>query len=317
MKYAFIVNPASGQGKKKALIEELKEFIEASSKDIKLYYTAGEKDATVLAGAIAKEAGDEQVVIFACGGDGTIQEVANGIVGHNNAVLGVIPVGSGNDFVRTLGGGLDEGQKFLDLDRQVNGEMIKADLIKMSYVENGETVDKYIVNGINIGFDGNAAITAHKAKNYPLISGTMSYIVGVAVNLAGKKGENLRITADGREVHVGPLLLATLGNGAFCGGGFESCPYADIYDGLGELLIVNDIKRREFIHLVPKYKAGKIFEVPGIEKLTKYARAEVITIEPLAAPTMQFVADGEIYETGAIKLEMVKQAIWVMLPAED
>ncbi|MBQ0004837.1 MAG: hypothetical protein KBS68_03120, partial [Clostridiales bacterium] len=193
MKYAFIVNPASGQGKKKDLVAQLNELVESSSKDIKVYYTAGEKDATVLADAIAREAGDEQVVIFACGGDGTIQEVANGIVGNDNAVLGVVPVGSGNDFVRTLGGGLDEGQKFLDLDRQINGEMIKADLLKMSYIENGETVEKYIVNGINIGFDGNAAITASKAKSYPFISGTMSYIVGVLVNLAAKKGENLRI----------------------------------------------------------------------------------------------------------------------------
>lgn len=318
MKYAFIINPASGKSKdKEGLLDQINELIESSSRDVKLYYTEGEKDATVLADAIAKEAGEEQVVIFACGGDGTVQEVANGIAGNENAVLGVIPVGSGNDFVRTLGGGVNAGEKFLDLERQINGEMIKMDLIRMSYMKDDEMVSLYVVNGLNIGFDGNSAILAHDLKSKGIIKGPMSYIVAVLVNLIGKKGGNLRVTADGREMHAGPLLLTTIGNGGFCGGGFESCPYADIYDGLAEVLVVDDIKRRQFIHIVPKYKKGEIFEVEGIEKLTKYCRARELCIEPLDAHTMHFVADGEVYETGAIKLEMVKQAIWVMVPAEN
>ena len=109
MKYAFIVNPASGKGSKDSIVQKIKDIMEASSKDVSIYYTRGEKDATVLADMIATEAGDEQVVIFACGGDGTINEVANGIIGHENAVLGVVPVGSGNDYVRELGGGMNGG----------------------------------------------------------------------------------------------------------------------------------------------------------------------------------------------------------------
>lgn len=316
MKYAFIVNPVSGKGGKDNIVNKINEIIESSSKDVKLYYTRGPKDATVLADMIASEAGDEQVVIFACGGDGTVNEVANGLVGHENAVLGVVPVGSGNDLVRELGGGMNEGEKFLDLDRQLNGEIMKMDLIKLSYMKDNNEVCTYVVNGINIGFDGHTAILANYLKSRSILPGQMSYIGALVANLITKKGESLRVTADGDEIHNGPLLLTTAANGGFCGGGFNSCPHADLYDGLLELLIVRDIKRREFLGLVPKYKAGKILEVPGVERFIKYTQAKEIIFEPVAAPTMKFVGDGELFECGALKVETAKQAIWVNLPGE-
>jgi len=316
VKYAFIVNPASGQGKQDNLIKKIDALIEGDSHDVKLFYTRGEKDGTILADMIARDAGDEQVCVFACGGDGTINEVVNGLVGHKNAVFGVVPVGSGNDFVRALGGGADAAQKFLDLDRQINGEVLKADVMKLTYMKNDQQVVNYAINGINIGFDGNTAILAHDLKELPLISGSLSYLAAVAVNLIGKKGQSLRITADGEEFHTGPLLLATFANGGFCGGGVESCPYADLYDGWGELLMFKNVSRTKFISMFPMYKKGKIFDVKGIENLAKYRRAKEVFIEPMMGPTMKFVADGEIFETGALKVEMLEKALWVMVPEE-
>lgn len=316
MKYAFIVNPASGKGDKNDIVSNIKDIMEASSKDIAIYYTRGVKDATVLADAIAREAGDEQVVIFACGGDGTVNEVANGIIGHDNAVLGVIPVGSGNDLVRELGGGMNEGVKFLDLERQINGEFMKMDLIRITYMNGDVEIVSHVVNGINIGFDGNTAILANDYKTR-FKSGSVAYIMALLSCLIKKKGETLRITADGEEFHAGELLLTTVANGGYCGGGFNSCPYADLYDGVLELLLVKDIRRIDFIGLAPKYKAGRIFEVKNVDKLVKYRQAKEIIIEPMAAPTMKFAGDGEIYETGKLKIEVAKQAIWVNLPAEE
>lgn len=317
MKYAFIINPASGHGKyEKELMGQIEALIEAGDKDVKIYYTEGEKDATVLADAIAKAAGDEDVVVFACGGDGTIHEVANGLVGNDNAILAVVPVGSGNDYVRALGGGGKKDAKFLDMNCQMNGEVSKSDLIKMTYMNGDEEVTRYTVNGLNIGFDGNAAMLSSELRKNPMINGTFSYVLAVVALIARKEGGNVKITVDGTEFYEGPMLLTTIGNGGFCGGGFESCPYADIGDGLAEVFTVRDIKRRDFVKLVPKYKVGKIFEVKDIEKFTKYTRAKEIVIEPLEAETMKFVADGEFYETGVLKLEMVQHAINVMVPEE-
>ncbi len=202
MKYAFIVNPVSGQGKHdRGIAADIEELIKGNpNRDIKLYYTRGETDATYLSGLL--------------------------VYGHDNAVLGVVPVGSGNDFVRQLGINKGSGKRYLNLPEQLDGMVTKMDLIRMSWIEKGEEKTRFITNGINIGFDGNTAILAHSLKRLPLVSGTGSYLMAVAANLAGKKGQKLRITADGKNFHTGKLLLATAANGGFCGGGVQSCPNA-------------------------------------------------------------------------------------------
>lgn len=317
MRYAFIVNPASGQGKKGwNVVSEIDALIKGNpNKDIKLYYTRGVKDATYLAGLLADEAdmAGEDIVLFACGGDGTIQEVANGIYGHENAILGVVPVGSGNDLVRQLGRDRNSRERYRRLPDQLDGMITRMDLIRMSWIEKGEEKTCMITNGINIGFDGNTAILAHDLKKLPLVSGAGSYLLAVVANLAAKKGQKLRITADGKNFHTGKLLLATAANGGFCGGGVQSCPNADLYDGLIELLAIKDLPRKRFIALFPKYKAGKIFSVKGIEDIASYTQAKNILIEPMMGPTMKFVGDGEIFETGALRIDVVPKAIRVLV----
>lgn len=317
MKYAFIVNPASGQGKHDIdLVPQIEELIKGNpNREIKIYYTRGEKDATVLADIIAEEAAVEKkdVVVFACGGDGTIQEVANGIYGHDNAILGVVPVGSGNDFVRELGHKDTTTDRYSRLANIFDGMVAKVDLIKMSWIEDGEEKTHFITNGINIGFDGNTAILAHDLKKLPLVSGAGSYLLAVASNLAKKKGQRLRITADGKNFHTGDLLLATAANGGFCGGGVQSCPNADLSDGLIELLAIKDMTRRRFVTLFPKYKAGKLFSIAGVDELATYTQAKNIVIEPMLEPKMKFVGDGEIFESGALRIDIVPKAIKVLV----
>ena len=314
MKYAFIVNPASGQGNHgDDLLPEIEELIKGNpNRDIRVYSTRGERDATVLADYIAKEA-NEDVVVFACGGDGTIQEVANGLYGHDNGILGIIPVGSGNDFIREIGKKKKNAGEYLKLGNIFDGMIAMVDLIRMSWIENGEEKTRYVTNGINIGFDGNTAILAHDLKKLPFVSGTGSYLLAVAKNLAAKKGQKLRITADGHNFHTGELLLATAANGGFCGGGVQSCPNADLQDGLIELLAIKDMTRKKFVTLFPKYKAGKIFQIKGVEDFAAYTQAQNIIIEPMLGPTMKFVADGEIYETGTLRIDVVNRALRVLV----
>lgn len=314
MKYAFIVNPSAGQGKHdEELVPEIKALIAGNpNRDIRLYYTRGAKDATVLADLIAAES-DEDVVVFACGGDGTIQEVANGLYGHENGILGVVPSGSGNDLIREIVKKKHNKEDYLKLYKIFDGMVTKMDLIRMSWIEDGEEKTQYITNGLNIGFDGNTAILAHKLKKLPLVSGTGSYLLAVAKNLAAKKGQKLRITADGKNFHTGELLLATAANGGFCGGGVQSCPEADLYDGLIELLAIKDMTRKRFVALFPKYKAGKIFSIRGVEDFAAYTQAKNIIIEPMLGPKMKFVADGEIYETGTLRIDIVHKALKVLV----
>ncbi|NLY87921.1 MAG: hypothetical protein GX083_05195 [Clostridiales bacterium] len=313
MKYVFIINPASGGGRhEKRLVPDI-EQLAADNPDIecKIYYTSGGRDATVLADYTARET-DDEVFIFACGGDGTVQEVANGIVGHDNAILGVIPVGRGNDLVRQLGGGKKEGENFRNLYAQLNGKVNSMDLIKMSWTEGDKEKSCYVVNGINIGFDGNTALATNELARNPYVTGHGAYLIAAAKTFIGKEGENLRITADGKEFYNGKLLLATIGNGGFCGGGVYSCPRADLYDGLLELMAIKDVTRRKFVSLFFKYKNGKILDIDNRDEILEYEQAKNIVIEPLAASTMKFVADGEGFETGVLKIEVAPRAIRVL-----
>lgn len=315
MRYAYIINPASGQGKHdqhdQGILAEIKRLQETSGEDIKYYFTEGQMDAAVLANAIAKNVYPDEVVIVACGGDGTIQEVVNGIVGNDNAILGVYPCGSGNDFIRELGG-RDSAKVYLNLENHLKAVPKEMDIMKLSYLSEGEPTHRYVVNGINIGFDGNTAILAHDLKRLPAVSGSFSYLLALAYNFIGKKGEDLKVTVDGEEIYNGPLFLTTVANGGYCGGGFNSCPNADLSDGEAEVLIVRDIPRRSFLKLAPKYQKGKIFEIENFDDLIVYRRARKVRIEP-AAGVMKYVGDGEVFITDTIEVEMLEKAIRVMV----
>lgn len=312
MKFAFIVNPASGQGNHddSDVVAGLKKLIDEGRDDIKYYFTEGQLDASVLADAIAKAAAPEDIVIVACGGDGTIQEVAGGVYGNDNAILGVYPCGSGNDFIRALGGN-DAAPKYRDFEKLLKGVPMDMDVMRMTYETESGTDSRIVVNGINIGFDGNTAIKAHELKTLPGVSGTLSYVLAVAVNFIGKRGENLKVFADDKEIYDGPLLLSTVANGGFCGGGFESCPNADITDGLAEVLVIRDLPRRRLPSLIPKYMKGKLFQIKNIEDIAVYTRAKKVRVEPNNGE-MRFVADGEEFKTRGIEVEMLEKAIRVL-----
>ena len=199
MKYAFIVNPASGNGKGATRVrEELKAY---ETDNLRIYCTEGEQDATVLADSIAAaaEKEGETVNVFACGGDGTIQEIAKGLLNHPNARLGIVPVGSGNDYVRCF----NHPEHFMNMELQLKaGEreecLRKVDVLEYTWREGEQEMKDYAINGINIGFDGNTAILAHDLKELPLVHGTGSYLLAVLVNLVKKKGTDLQVFADGK-----------------------------------------------------------------------------------------------------------------------
>jgi len=224
-----------------------------------------------------------------------------------------VPAGSGNDFVRELGKKNDNSKAYTDLERHIGSGTQKIDLIRLSWIEKGSEKHRLISNGINIGFDGNTAILAHDLKRLPGVSGTGSYLLAVATNLAKKKGQKLRITADGRDFHTGKLLLATAANGGFCGGGVQSCPNADLSDGLIELLVIKDMSRRKFVKLFPQYQKGRLFSIKGVEDIASYTQAKNIIIEPMLDTKMKFVGDGEIFETGSIRIDVVPEAIRVIV----
>lgn len=315
MKIIFVVNPKAGKGKG---IDKLKETISKTSETMGIpagfYMTKGVGDAEAFARVAVAEAEQqgEEIRLIACGGDGTLNEVVNGIMGHHCASVGVMPIGTGNDFVRNFPYTGD----FLSVADQLRGKLFKSDVMEYKGVIDGKEQVRYCANMFNIGFDCNVAdLTAH-LKEYPFIKGSFAYLAAVAGTFVKKKGAKLQVEIDGRVVEEGDVLLTAIANGGFCGGGVNSAPKASLEDGLMDVNIVYNVTRRDFLRLFPHYSKGTHMELPDIEKYLCFKQCKTATITPLDK-TMRLCADGEIYDAEEIHIKMIPSGVNFLLPVKD
>ena len=155
MKHIFIINPAAG--KADSTNEIVGQLTKIRDLDYQVYITRVPKDATEYIKTVCSENPDTEYRFYACGGDGTINEVANGVMGFENASMTAVPVGSGNDYVKYFGG----REKFLNLEKLVNGEEIMVDVLKVR--------DHYALNAVHFGFDTVVLKTMIAVKRKPII----------------------------------------------------------------------------------------------------------------------------------------------------
>ena len=230
MKTIFIVNPKAGQGTDtKRLIDAIENTANCLGKQIEIYITTSVGDATCFVKECCKTKGPARFI--ACGGDGTLNEVLNGAAGYPDAEIGVIPMGTGNDFCRNF------AKDFTNITSQINGNTVKCDAIKFTTEEK----EGYCINMFNIGFDCNVADMTANMKKKPFVSGPLAYFLSILTALIKKKGAKLKIELDGEEKHSGALLLTSIANGCFCGGGIKSNPLASVQDGLINVNIIKNI----------------------------------------------------------------------------
>ncbi len=306
MKTIFIVNPEAGQGKKiKELINSIKDASEKFKKDTEIYITKAVGDAEKFVKNYCKEKGKARFI--ACGGDGTLSEVLNGAINADGAQIGVMPYGTGNDFCRNF----KENSNFKDVCAQLNGEVVKCDAIKYS----SEKKEGYCANMFNIGFDCNVADLSTTMKQKPFISGPVAYLLSVFAILIKKKGANLDIELDGNKKHKGKLLLTSIANGSFCGGGIKSNPLAKVNDGYININIVNNMSRLSFLTKLPFYMKGTHPKLKNIEKLISNNKCKKVVITPLDG-TMRLCVDGEISEVGKTEFEIIHNAFDFVVPCK-
>lgn len=294
MRDVFIINPAAG--KEDSTISLTNEIREVYGDDCKILITTGENDALLKAKAEA-ETGDE-VRIFACGGDGTSFEVLNGIVGYPNASIGVVPIGSANDFIKFFG--FDSKSKFLDIKAQMEGIHTPIDLIKAG--------EKFCMNQCCAGLDALVAQRMQKYKRLPLVSGSMAYNIALVKTFLGKLGINMKVTADGKPFSEGSLLFAICANAPVYGGGYISAPNARISDGLLDCVTIDTVSKLKFLKLLPIYKNGR-HESIDVCNMGRCKRFEF-----KADHLIPVSLDGEIIHTDSFACEIVEKAINFVVP---
>ena len=297
----FIINPKAGQGN-----SGLAEKIKSTAPDVKIYITKGVGDAEQFVRDYCRTKGGARFI--ACGGDGTLNEVLNGTAECENAEIGVMPGGTGNDFCRNF------VADFMDIEAQITGETERCDAIRYTTWVDGEIKSGYCVNMFNIGFDCNVADMTAEMKKRPFISGSAAYFLSILVNLVKKKGISARIEIDGETVRDGHLLLTSVANGCYCGGGIKSNPTASVKDGFLNINVINNVSRLKFISLLPHYMKGDFPDLKDIEKVILVARCKKMVIVP-KEDKIRMCVDGEIIDAGKTQFEIVHNAFNFVVPA--
>ena len=307
MKTVFIVNPMAGKKNNiEKLIEKIKSAAEKLKADVEIYKTRAVGDATEFVRKFCKEHGRARFI--ACGGDGTLNEVLDGAIDTKDAEIGVFPMGTGNDFVKNFDG------DFGDIEAQIVSDSEKCDAIKYVTTDKlGNEKTGYCANMFNIGFDCNAADAMAEMKKKPFVSGSLAYILAVFATLIKKKGAELEMELDGNPAYNGKLLLTSIANGRFCGGGVKSNPGASVHDGKMNVNIVKNISRLGLVRLLPHYMKGEHMKLRGIEKIISNVCCEKMTIRPIGGE-MRLCKDGEITSAGVTKFEVVHDAFNFVIP---
>lgn len=307
MKTVFVVNPNAGSGKKfHNAVNALKNICSKFSAEV--YITKAVGDATVFVRDYCTKNGPARFI--ACGGDGTFNEVLNGAIGFDGAELGIVPIGTGNDFCRNFAS--HEG--FFDLEKQMFGECVKCDAIKYVLKTDGNIKSGYCANMFNVGFDCAVADTTNTVKQRMYFFGSLAYFISIFINLVRKKTSNLDVEIDGVKKFSGELLLTSIANGCYCGGGLKTNPIACTNDGNININIVKNISRLKFLKLLPKYIKGSYLKLKNIENIVSSKRCRKVKIT--SPKCIRISIDGEITNTQISEFEIVHNAFNFVVPSK-
>ncbi len=249
MKHLFILNPTAG---KKGTAEEFCAQVRHifKERDHEIVWTGRPGHAEEIARAAAEKG--EPVRIYACGGDGTLNEVVCGAAGYENAAVTNVPRGTGNDFLKIFGPAYRTA--FSDLAALADGPQAAFDLMDC----NG----KLGLGVICAGVDARIAADVHQYSRLPLVGGTGAYILSLIVNVLVKGIARPAVVQVEGETLTGSTAIICICNGRYYGGGFMPVGDAMPDDGVLDMLVVPRVSRFTFFRLVGKYAKGQYRRYP-------------------------------------------------------
>ena len=251
MKHVFIINPTAGKSDSRQKIYDMAEKLRQDhGLEVQCLLTKKQGHATEIARRLCQSG--EELRFYACGGDGTVNEVANGIIGYDNASMTVIPVGTGNDFLKNFGP--EDMEKFRDAENLWDAPQFPIDAIDV----NGRIALTIACSGI----DARVAKDVHNFSESPILDGKSSYIVSLMVNFLFKGiGSHWTVELDG-ETMEDDFSLVSVCNGRYYGGGFMPVAEARMDDGVLNTLVVREVNRRTFLKFVGPYSRGEYAKFP-------------------------------------------------------
>ena len=272
MKYVFIINPASGKTDYDKIKQNIMKTLE--NENYEIYETKAPKEATEIASRFKNE---ENTVVYSVGGDGTLNEVVNGIA-EGKCKLGIIPTGSGNDFYRTL--------------KEAQTENVRLDL--------GKVNGRYFINISSVGMDAETCNNANKIKSK--IKLHSSYYLALIHTFLTFKSKSLKLKID-KNVYAGDYIIAAICNGKYYGGGFKIAPVASFDDNQFDIYLVSKAGKLKLIKILLALLKSEHEKYNEVRKYT----GKNITIT--SENNLIVNIDGEITISKNIEIEMIEDAL--------
>lgn len=298
MKTVFIINPRTNRKKQYRLMKEIK--MHFAGQRIIIEKTIRPGFATFIARKYAFQAQKEPIHIYVCGGDGTLHEVINGVANTPNVYVSIIPIGTGNDFIKSFDAlSIDD---FLHLENYKDPIPMDIDLLKV----NGE----YAINTISFGFDVQVAKYANHMKTKLPLKGIVPYYMGMLATLLHNSVQEYRLHIDDQRLSLQEYMFVVFCNGRFYGGGYQPCPDALLNDGWIDVCLIKPVPKKMIIDMAKTYEQGKHIEYPEYVSLYQAKTIGMNTENQSIYGNL----DGEVRELRNPTIEVVEQALHLYLP---
>lgn len=307
----IIVNPHAGSGKTMRYWVPAEEKLKELGVPYYTHYTTHKHHATELA-ALAARMGYRK--IMAVGGDGSIHEVFDGVLGWcadsgtdpSEFYLAVAPIGSGNDWIKSFGIKRDVEKV---LEYVARNSFVQEDVVKVTLA--GDKV-AYMANIGGLGFDSHVCERVNTQKERGMRSSRI-YLNSLIYNLAHAKAFNATFYCDDVQVYSGPILDIAFGNGSYCGGGMQQCNLADPTDGILDAIIVPKAPISKLVPEVPRLMRSSLDK----SKVIKYVRGKNFKVVPLDEDSADIMElDGEIVGNLPVEIQVLPQKINVLCNPE-
>ena len=296
MKHLFLVNPKAGRADRS---REVSEAAEALCRKLGEPWELIQSEYPGHITLLAKAAGEtgEPTRIYACGGDGTLNEAAAGAYGYENLSVTSYPLGSGNDFIKQF----SKPEAFRDLSLFSPVEERAIDLI--------EAGPRISVNICSMGFDARIGTAIDAYRRNPLLSGPRAYHASVVVNLLKGVSKPCRVELEDGSVVKGDLTLVCVCNGSWYGGSYHPVPEADIRDGILEVLVVKRVSRLTVAKVIGAYQKGRYADMP--ELISHFRARSLRILTPEEEPVN---LDGELMLSRDLSLKVLPGALRFFAP---
>jgi diacylglycerol kinase (ATP) len=294
----IIVNPAAGANSTRRKWPHINRYLKTCGLSFEYQFTEGKGHGIELARSAA---GDGYSYLIAVGGDGTIHEVANGILQTDNArntSLGVISTGTGSDLSRSIGISHDYTHACSSL---INPHHKTVDVGIVEYRNKGQSCQRYFINSAGIGFDATVVEATNRLPR--VFGGTIPYLAGLAGSFIGYRNKNVTLHIGHKAAEKARVLSIVVANGQYFGGGMRIAPEAKLDDNQLDIIIVGDFGKIELLRVFPRVYKGTHLTYPKI----RMERATDLQIE--SSQNFLLHADGELLGEGPVTFRLLPQAL--------